>query len=141
MKYSAGCARALPEGLQFAECCLKLYEITDKEIYKTAVEQWFQHVSNQLENRKNYTLYAENYARVIHFLFRFGEHFDDEKSINQAQILADEAIENLFIPEKQMFRSHTKEMRYDAVDGIGFLYFPLNWMETQNYPEQGNPFF
>jgi hypothetical protein len=127
--------------LQFAECCLELYKITSSGIYQEASERWYYHVLNQFQNRKNCTLYAENYARVIHFLFHYGNIFNNPEAVKTAQMLSDEAISNLFMAKNLMFRGHTKEMRYDAVDGVGLLYFPLSWIETGNISGNIGVFF
>jgi len=127
--------------MQFAECCLELYKITNNQIYRESSDRWYKHVLNQLGSRNNHTLYAENYARVIYFLFHYGRAFNNQEAIDWAEILANEAVSNLFIRENQMFRSHTKEMRYDAVDGVGLLYFPLSWLQTGKSSELSQVFF
>jgi len=127
--------------LSFAECCIELHKCTGKDLYKESSERWFQHVSTQLNNRNNYTLYAENYARVIHFLLHFGEYFKNDEATMLATQLGNETTRELFVDEKEMFRSHTNEMRYDAVDGIGLLFFPLSWIESGEQSKLAQNFF
>ena len=127
--------------MQFAECCLELYKITNNYIYQDASDKWYRHVLNQLENRKNYILYAENYARIIHFLNHYGIVLNNINAQEMAKQLANKATSNLFVEKSQMFRSHTKEMRYDVVDGVGLLYFPLQWIETGIESRFGGVFF
>lgn len=117
--------------MYFAESCLKLYQMTGKEIYRDSAGKWLMTVKHQLEERENRLLYAENYARVIHFLYRYGMIFEDSEAIQQADILAEEAIEKLYVPEARLFRGHTGEMRYDAVDGVGLLFFACKELENE----------
>ncbi|MEQ9290143.1 MAG: hypothetical protein RIG77_24645 [Cyclobacteriaceae bacterium] len=118
--------------MHFAECCILLSKKTGKKIYKTGAERWVSSVKRQLEEGYSGALYAENYARIIHFLINYGREFNDSWANNKSKELAAEAISNLYIDQHNMFRGHTKEMRYDAVDGIGLLFFALRELENHN---------
>ena len=127
--------------IQFAECCIELYKETGKEMYLDASKMWFVHCMNQLERRNNYSIYAENYARIIHFLFRYGQTFNCPEAIEESIQLGVEAIEELYLEDKRMFRSHTNEMRYDAVDGLGLLFFSLDLIENDTIAKNAAAFF
>ena len=63
---------------------------------------------------------------------------DDIKKSNE---LAMEALSNLYIHSNQMFRGHTKEMRYDCVDGIGLLFFAMSELEVGTTSSVASTFF
>ncbi|OGV36709.1 MAG: hypothetical protein A2X48_17080 [Lentisphaerae bacterium GWF2_49_21] len=115
--------------MQFAECCLCIYEITGEEIYREACDRWVRQIKESLSDR-NHGKYAEHYGRCIHFLLRFGKDSKNSEYLKLAQTLADEAVETLF--DNGMFRGHPGEHRYDAVDGVGFLMLALLCLETDN---------
>jgi hypothetical protein len=127
--------------MQFAECCLMLYQITHNEKYRNACDQWITTINNQLPERKKQLIYAENYARVCHYLLSYSNEFKDRNTKKLAVDLMDEAISALYVKEQKMFRSHSGEMRYDAVDGIGLLFFPAIWIQTGISPEVASTFF
>ncbi len=111
--------------LQFAECCLRLYELTSKDIYRMAAQRWYAAIKSQMDERFHRLRYAENYARIIHYLDKYALLFSDMEAKERAQWLAKEAVDLLYDERKKMFRSHTGEHRYDCVDGVGLLYFAL----------------
>ncbi len=108
--------------LQFATCCLTLYQLTGKDLYKKAAGRWFETVKSQLDNPKGHKLYAENAARIIYFLKGYGKMLGDVTSSGLASDLINGVIAQLYVPDQYFFRSHTGEWRYDGVDGIGLLY-------------------
>lgn len=119
--------------LQMAETCIELYRLTDKTIYKQASERWLEHIQRQVKNRDvDQLLYAENYGRIIHYLINYQETFAFSPARKLANRLAEEAVEQLYLDEFGMFRSHTGENRYDAVDGIGLLSLSLLQLQTGN---------
>lgn len=128
--------------MQFAESCLLLSEITGKEIYKTGTDRWITTIKTQL--KKNiYTgpKYAENYARIIHFLNRYGQVYGDHWAISKAMELAEEAEMLFYVDEYKMFRGHDQEMRYDCVDGVGLLFFAIRELGTNKSSELSVSFF
>ena len=127
--------------LHFAECCLLLYEKTGKALYKQAAENWLETVEKQLEKRNSRALYAENYARVIHFLHHYGQIMNDKGIQQEAMELGKEAISVMSVQEGGLLRSHTQEMRYDAVDGLGLLYFAFRYLETNDKNPFAHSFF
>lgn len=127
--------------LQFAESCLRLYKINGKQIYKVASNKWLQSIKSQLKLDYSKAKYAENYARVIYFLNHYGKEFNDSWAIEKSNELAMEALSNLYIHSSQMFRGHTREMRYDCVDGIGLLFFAMSELEVGIESSEVNAFF
>ena len=119
--------------LSFAESCLKLYELTGKEHYKSACYRWMTAVKNDLPAWDGKGGYADLYGRVIHFLLGGYETFSDERFRILAQEVADEAVSQLYA--QGMFRSHTGEDRYDVADMFGFLAASLIWLETGEEPD------
>ncbi|MCK5278641.1 MAG: hypothetical protein KAK04_08885, partial [Cyclobacteriaceae bacterium] len=94
--------------LQLAETCLKLYQITAKELYREACERWIGHIKIQTENRhKNTLLYAENYARILHYLMHYKELNGSQEVTVLIDKLVRESIDTLYLEKYGMFRSHT----------------------------------
>ncbi len=127
--------------MSLAESCLELYKINQKPQYKAACERWYQYIKSDLPARNGQGAYAEHYARVIHFLLNSYEVFGDNKFKELAQVVAKEAVDFLYLPEANMFRSHTGEDRFDTVDGVGMLSLTLQWLETGNKPDLKGFFF
>lgn len=128
--------------LQLAETCLELFKLTGKKQHRTACKRWLQHLRRQLEDAGTEGLrYAENYARILHFLMAYQEAFRDGQSKKLAHRLLDEAVAKLYLPAHRMFRSHTGEYRYDAVDGVGLLALVFLWWDTGERPEVSTYFF
>jgi hypothetical protein len=119
--------------MPFAECCLELYALTGEERYRVACERWVKQVAESLPAREGRGGYAEHYGRSIHFLWRCGRMLGMEKSAALADRLAQEATRVLW--DQAMFRSHPREHRYDAVDGVGYLLLSLIALETDSEPE------
>lgn len=127
--------------MSMAESCLKLYQITGKPQYKATCQRWYKEIKAKLPARDGRGAYAEHYARVIHFLLGCSETFDDPKYAQLAAQVAQEATTFLYLPEANMFRSHTGEDRFDTVDGVGMLSLSLIWLETGKQPEMMGFFF
>ncbi len=118
--------------MPFAESCLKLYELTGKDYYKSACYRWMAAVKNDLPAWDGKGGYADLYGRVIHFLLGGHKTFSDERFRILAQDVANEAVERLYA--QGMFRTHTGEDRYDVADMFGFLATSLIWLETGEEP-------
>lgn len=118
--------------LQFAECCLELYQITGDELFRVACIRWADQIMDDytLYKKQNKIIYAERYGRCIHFLWRCWKILKDKKFFDNAKYLTEESIKNLFY--KNFFASHTKQNRYDSVDGLGYLFLSLMCMEKDN---------
>lgn len=119
--------------MPFAESCLKLYELTGKEYYKSACYRWLTAIQNDLPAWDGKGGYADLYGRVIHFLLGGHETFSDERFRILAQDVAEEAVDRLYADG--MFRTHTGEDRYDVADMFGFLAASLIWLETGEEPD------
>ena len=128
--------------LQLAESCLQLYKITGKEIYEQAVKRWIIHIKKQTDQRKeDQLLYAENYGRIIHYLLSYKQEFKDKNASKLLDKFVQESVKKLYLDNHKMFRGHTEEIRYDAVDGIGLLSLALIWYQTGEEPENSKYFF
>ncbi|WKN42220.1 hypothetical protein [Tunicatimonas pelagia] len=125
--------------MPFAESCLKLYELTGKDYYKSACYRWMAAVQKGLPAWDGKGGYADLYGRVIHFLLGGAETFSDEQFRILAQDVADEAVERLYA--QGMFRTHTGEDRYDVADMFGFLAASLIWLETGEEPDMMGLFY
>lgn len=128
--------------MQLAETTLEMFLLTKNSLYETHAQNWFRHVRKQVNERNpDDLLYAENYARIIHFLKSYHTVFKDPESKQLMQKLASEALANLYLEEAGMFRSHTGETRYDAVDGVGLLALVLLEIEYGFESEYGESFY
>ena len=127
--------------MQFAECCLLLHKMNGKEIYRKGADRWLASVKGQLDKGYSKALYAENYARIIHFLNGYGNEYNHAWAKQKAVALAQEAVSNLYNPSSKMFQGHTNEMRYDCVDGIGLLFLALNELEGRGSNPVADSFF
>ncbi len=128
--------------LQLAEATLNMCNISKNKLFESHAKNWLLHIQNQLIQRDSSDLmYAENYARIIHYLKAYHNVFKDKASKAMMDQLAVESVNQLFVEESGMFRSHTGEMRYDAVDGVGLLSLVLMEIETGLESEYGIYFF
>ncbi|MEQ8552337.1 MAG: hypothetical protein RIC06_01990 [Cyclobacteriaceae bacterium] len=128
--------------MQLAEATLDMYKVTKNAFYETHAKNWLRHIQKQVKERNpDDLLYAENYARIIHFLKSYHAVFRDPESKKLMQELVSEALANLYLEDAGMFRSHTGESRYDAVDGVGLLALVLLEIEYGFESVYGESFF
>ena len=127
--------------MPFAESCLELYKLTDKDQYKAACYRWLTVIQNDLPAWDGEGGYADLYGRVIHFLMGSYETFHDERFRLLAQKVADEAVSRLYVDEHGMFRTHTNDNRYDTADMFGLLAASLIWVETGEEPDMMGIFY
>ena len=128
--------------MQFAESCLKLYSLTKKPIYQQGCQLWLSTIAHQFRDRdREQLIYAENYARVLHYLLGYQKIFGKQQAESLYFDIQRDALNNLYLPEYEMFRGHTGEIRYDAVDGIGLLSLVIIWQQTGSYPMGAVAFF
>lgn len=80
-------------------------------------------------------VYIEQYGRCIRYLHRLGLA-GNTAALRQSRHLATEAVQLFF--REGMFRTHTGEDRYDAVDGTGFLLLALLELHAGCEPDQFN---
>ena len=129
----------------FAEACITLWEMTGQDRYHTCVRQWTSHIQRSLPpsyrlesitgDTQQLGAYAESYGRVIHFLVRASETFDEPAWKDLALEIAEDAVKNLWSEDAGMFRSHPGEDRTDSVDGLGYLFAALAYLETGDDPD------
>lgn len=116
-----------------ADSCVSLYEQTGNPAFEQAVHRWARIIDEESQNPDGSIRYAEHYGRAIRFLLRASRTFDHQPYHQQADALAQQAMEQLF--DCGMFRSHTGEDRYDAVDGVGYLMLALIDLVTDEEPD------
>lgn len=126
--------------MAFGETCLTLWEIDGDERYATCAVRWIEQIRSQMPPRypkasntdteMEEGTFAENYGRAIHFLTRAARVLETPEALDLAKTLADDAIDKLWVEEAGMFRSHPRDDRADAVDGLGFLFASLAYLET-----------
>jgi len=76
--------------------------------------------------------YAENYGRVISFFLHLHRATGDERELNTAVALADEAIEKLY--QNGWFRGHPAKPYYESTDGVAYLLYAL--VELALHPKE-----
>lgn len=125
--------------MAMAEACITFYEKNGKQEYKQAVDRFVTHIQSSMPARHLSErhgeqwvegAYADDYGRCIHFLNRASRVFDNPEYRKLAQQVADEAVEQLYIPELGVFRSHPGEDVADSVDGLGTLFLALMELES-----------
>lgn len=118
--------------LALAEACVTLYEQTGQPEFRTAIYRWAALIAELTYEGAPVVRYAEQFGRAIHFLLRAADVLEKNRFRVQAVDIADVAVSGLFAG--RMFRSHTGEDRYDAVDGLGYLLLALLYLETRQPP-------
>ena len=124
--------------MHLAEVCLTLAERTGRGVFVEGARRWVEHLRRTMPPRYPAAsntdttfvegTFAEMYGRAIHFLARSGE---DEFPLR----LALDAREKLWVEDAGMFRSHPGVDRADAVDGLGFLFAAVTYLETGHEPD------
>lgn len=121
--------------MPMAESCLLLWQQTRDPLYLEAVNRWIAFISQNIPANDGAGAYADQYGRAIHFLCAAAEILSQESLLKSAEKIAAEAIDHLYCSEGGMFRSHPKENRCDAVDGMGILFLALFYLETGHDPD------
>lgn len=119
--------------LAMAESCVAIYEQTRLPEFRTAIYRWADIIAVRTYDNVPAVRYAEQFGRAIHFLLHASDALKDNRLRIQAVDLADVAISSLYTGH--MFRGHTGEDRYDAVDGVGYLLLALLYLETGRPPD------
>ena len=120
--------------MPMAEACLLLWERTQNPLYEEAVHRWADYITQNLPANNGAGAYADQYGRAIHFLCAAAKTLAQNSWLDLAKQIATEAIEHLYCADAGMFRSHPKEDRCDAVDGLGILFLALFYLETGQEP-------
>ena len=115
--------------MPLAEACLSLHTLTGEAVFRDAIHRWARVAIDSSPGRTGKWAYAESYGRCIHFLIRAGLQLNDEQLIAGASRLADEAMDRLF--EDGMFQGYPDGHVYESVDGVGFLFLALMFLETR----------
>lgn len=117
--------------LAMAEACAQLLAITGDDIFREGVERFAATLAD-LPNPSR-PIYAESLGRAVWFLLSAAETTKSDPPRRQAEALAEWALEHLWTGT--LFRTHTTEDRYDAVDGLGLLMLALIRLETGQAPD------
>ncbi|HOL67663.1 MAG TPA: hypothetical protein PKX93_09430, partial [bacterium] len=127
--------------LQMAETCLELYRLTGEEIFRVACQRWAEQMMKDYQEcrQQGRVFYAERYGRCLHFLWRCSQVLGEKEYLQKASFLAEEALASLW--QGRMFRSHTGEDRYQAVDGLGYLFLSLLCLELNEEVEMMGTFW
>ena len=116
--------------MPFAEACITLYEKTKQDLFREAIHRWARVVSDATPANGGKGAYAEQYGRCIHFLARAGRVLQDQALVEQARVVADEAVGILY--DESMFQGYPGTHLYESVDGVGYLFLALIYLETAN---------
>ncbi len=111
-----------------AEACVTLYSRTKDEVFHEGIRRWAKIVSDQTPANGGKGAYAEHYGRCIHFLVRAGHVLEDENMIAHAHVLAKEAVGHLH--DRKLFQGYPGTHLYESVDGVGYLFLALMYLET-----------
>jgi hypothetical protein len=119
--------------MAMAEVCLHYWRAGKSPLFFEAVVRWLSVVRRNLPARGGLGGYAEQYARVIHFLLEASLHPEFSEARPWAEEAAREALDRL--GSEGIFRGHPGEDRYDAVDGVGYLLLVLLRLHTGGEPD------
>jgi hypothetical protein len=111
-----------------AEACVTFYFRTKDEVFHEGIRRWAKIVLDQTPANEGKGAYAEHYGRCIHFLVRAGHALNDEHLIGHAHILAQEAVGHLH--DGELFQGYPGTHLYESVDGVGYLFLALLYLET-----------
>jgi len=127
--------------------------VETREKLLTAAKHWAVQIENDLPPRTGRTFdrtltaslpesrltggtYASNYARAISFFVHLYRATHEQKDLDLANQLAQEAVDKLYVNTKitdgqgvshpyGLFKGHPAKPYYEAVDGVGFLLLAL----------------
>lgn len=116
--------------------CLELLQRTGQPHYRQGAERVVTALTQALRDKGARPIYAEHYGRAIRLYQRAAVVLARPELQREAEAVADEALERLFAGS--LFRGHTGEERYEAVDGVGYLALALLHLAgavSENEPE------
>lgn len=116
--------------IALAEACISLYEMSREEVFIQGIHQWYDVIEKSTPANDGKGAYAESYGRCIHFLVRGGRTLKNEKFISHARTLAAEAIQMLYDQAGKMFQGYPGSNLYESVDGVGYLFLALIYLES-----------
>lgn len=112
-----------------AEACMSLYRRTGETVFLDHLRRWVRLAVETSPGRTGTWAYAESYGRCIHLLSRAGLELGDDRLLDQAQGLADEAVDCLW--NEGLFAGYPGDHLYESVDGVGFLIRALMFLQTR----------
>ncbi|GHU74406.1 hypothetical protein AGMMS49992_15750 [Clostridia bacterium] len=113
----------------FMEACLDVYQSTKNALYRTAVERWIGIINDELLDEGS-TVYAEHYGRAILLCLRAEDYGIPGRKL--AEHIAQRALTRLC--HGRLLIGHDGSRYYSAVDGIGYLFLGLMYLETGTRP-------
>lgn len=113
--------------MALAEACVNLYRRSKEEVFVEAIHRLAELVFQKPPAQRREGGYAENYGRCIHFLAHAGRVLADDRLLDQAHALAEEAIDTL--RDGDLFQGLPETHLYESVDGVGFLFLALMLLE------------
>jgi hypothetical protein len=122
--------------LALAEASLSLYLLSKDDFFVDAARRWARIAFADRPARTGNRAYAMNYGRCIHFLARAGRELSEERLLDQAARLAEEAVECLY--ENGMFQGYPGTHLHRAVDGVGYLFLAFLALEEGEEPHMMN---
>ena len=119
--------------MALAEASLSLQALTGEQVFLDAAHRWARVAIDSSPGRTGKWAYAESYGRCIHFLTRAGLQLDEKQFIAAASQLADEALNGL--GGSDLLQGYPGAQVYEAVDGVGYLFLALMFLETRRDPD------
>ncbi len=95
----------------------------ERELPPTTGRRWTSELEAAMPRARTGGTYAENYGRAISFFVHLHRAANERRYLEQAEILAREAVENLF--ENGLFKGHPAKSYYEATNGVGLLLHAL----------------
>jgi hypothetical protein len=112
-----------------AEACLSLYRRSGEEAFLDHARRWANLAVDTSPGTTGSWAYAESHGRCIHFLTRAGLALEDDRLLDDARDLADEAVDRLW--NNGLFAGYPGDHLYESVDGVGFLLRALMFLQTR----------
>lgn len=112
-----------------AEACVTMAEQSDDPLFVEAIDRWAKMVADTTPAHQGTGAYAEHYGRCIHFLTRAGRVLENKRLLTQAQDLAQAAVARL--RDDRLFQGYPETHLYESVDGVGYLFLALMFLETE----------
>ncbi len=116
--------------MAMAKSSLSLYEKTSDEAFLEGVRRWASVIDEDSHAPRDQAVYAEQYGRCIDFLARAGRVLGNDRWLQMANRLADDAVERMY--ENGMFQGYPGGHVYESVDGVGFLALALISLQVED---------
>lgn len=114
--------------MALAEACLELTEMVDDPQLHRGVDRWARIAMDTRPTDTADWAYAESYGRCIRYLTRVARRTGNERDLDDARRLAEEARDRLWA--HGMVQGYPDGGVYESVDGVGILLLALLEMHT-----------